>query len=244
MSFNFEQEKKRNLPKELVQYVLKHSDLSVAELEALRQLALDLDENEFEYRIKIIINFFGRAKTGTWKNHIHNEYKYAKSVINSASFFENQRWVSNIPTIEETKQYLEERRQNDQKFPAVSNTEFHENVLKIKKIYQNSELFELNAAKTNVENNKYTAQRNYIHAFETIKDEETKEKLSKEIETIYHQFEFCELEYILFKNTMLNIYIFKGKDKYQIFKEELKKYSRLSMSDLVELRKKLIQQSE
>jgi hypothetical protein len=240
MLFNFDEDKKRELSKELKQYVYKNSELEEKELEKLSELTSDIDDKEFEYRIKAIVDFFKRAKDDVWKNRIHNAFKYAQSVINSNSFFENQKWVSAIPDVDETKEYLEQRRKSEIKNPDISDEFFHKKVIKLKKMYHESDSFKLENIDLLNEKQKEKAHKDYALSFETLDDEDLKNKLYTEIVTLYRHFADCELEYKLFKNTLLNIYRFYGKNKYSRFIDELSKRKVLSINELIVIRNDIL----
>jgi hypothetical protein len=228
------------LTAKLKQYVIQNSDLTEDDLYELRHIVPDIDIKEFEYRMMTIVDFFVRARKDEWKNRIQNEDKYAKSIINSMSFFENQNWLSNIPDVKETAEYLEQKRLDALENPAISREDFHKNVLNVKKLYKQSTFFELEQTDQTKEKSKRLSQRDYALAFEKLEDVALKNKLIDEITLLFKQFKSCELEYILFKNTLLNLYLFHGKDTYTAFKREIQKYDTLTIADLMKIKEKIL----
>ncbi|HOO32576.1 MAG TPA: hypothetical protein PK466_01570 [Thermotogota bacterium] len=230
-----EETNKKGLSQKLINYVINNSDLETSDLEKLRQCVPNISDTEFEQRIYTIVDFFIRSRKAHWKNKIYNEVNYAKRIIVSDSFFENQNWISNIPTVEETDDYLKERRLDDLLNPSVNEETFHKNVLQIKRLYHDSVFFDSNQNNTDSEK-RMRSQRDYMLAFEKLDDETLKEELIMDIKELYKQFRHCELEYILFKNMMINVYLFNGKDRYQAFKKELKKHLDLTFDDLIHIK--------
>lgn len=241
MLFNFdESHEERKLPDSIKNYFFKRCDITQNELEELIKITEDIPFDVLISRLKIIAEFFYRLKKGKDTHKIHNEFAYAKKIIHSASFFENQRISHTIPNVKETEKYLKAIRERRQNNPGVNKEIFHKKVAAIRKLYKSlCDPYNGESTRKNTAANK----EKMASVLRKLEDEEQMKKIESEITPIYKTLRSCQLDYRLFKITLLNIYLYHGVKAFQSLLLKVKEKKTLSIKELSELRQIVLEEN-
>ena len=243
MMFKFnDPEAEKKLPDSLKDYFFKHCDITQKELEQLILLAQELPIDLLKKRLKVMADYFYRLKNGKGNRGIHNEFAYAKKIILSDSFFENQKTDHTIPSVEETRKYLDEVKKRRQENPGVDKKTFHKKVETIKNLYDIS--FDQGEKESSNRKSKNEVNKKIASVMKKLEDEnQIKERVS-EITKVYKGLPLCELEYRLFKTALLNIYLYHDEKTFQSLLNRIKNKRKLSIKELSEIRQSLLEQLE
>lgn len=243
MLFNYSDSgAEKKLPDSLKEYFFKRCDITQKEFEQLILIAKELPIDVLKNRLKVMADYFHRLKNENDNRGIHNEFAYAKKIILSDSFFENQKIDHTIPNVEETKIYLDEIKKRRYENPGVDKKTFHKKVEEIKNLYNNNfdkEEKERTNRKNNNEINKKIAS-----VMRKLEDEKHIEELETEITKVYKALPLCELEYRLFKTALLNIYLYFNEKTFQSVLTRIKKQKKISIKELSEIRQSVLKQME
>jgi len=215
-------------------YVLKMCDLSVEDINKLREISSTLSEDDFDSRMRVLADFFHRNARSRY-GKISNQLAYSKKVLLSDSFFENQKIDFSIPSVEQTQKYLEDiwdrRARREPEDPKL----FHERITKIKRLYAPQETEDIESADKKVQ-----AEKKHREAFSKMEDERLLKQLDAEILMTYKKIAFCELEYKLFRISLLNVYLYHGEAVFREFLDKLSGYENLTIKDLYTLRDSMV----
>lgn len=239
MLFNFEDsEEESKIPDSLKEYFFKRCDISQKEYDDLIKLAKSLPVELLRNRLKLIADFFYRLKKDHDTHKIHNQFAYAKKIILSDSFFENQKKDHSIPTVKETEMYLDEVKVRRQENPGVDKKTFHKRVQDIKKMYG------INVNKNGQEipqkQNDAKIKEKIASVMKKLEDEEEVKKLENKVLKVYKGFVSCELEYRLFKTALINVYLYHDEKAFEELLFRLKEKKILSIKELTEIRQSVL----
>jgi len=241
MLFNFEEsEGEKKIPETLKSYFFERCDMTQEELEELLKMAEDLSLDVLKSRLTIIANFFSRFKNSYGNQKIHNEFAYAKKIIKSDSFFENQKTDLSIPGVEETEKYLQEIRERRKNNPGVDSETFHHKVEGIKELYDS---VYKDVENKDPQSNKGHSKEKMSSVLKKLEDEEQIKKLEAEIIPIYKGIYSCELDYRLFKTAMMNMYLYHGEGAFRELLSRVKEKKVLSIQKLTELRQLILKEN-
>jgi len=215
-------------------YFLKRCDISEKQLADLLLMAKELPSDLLENRLTVMADYFFRLKNESKNGKIHNEFAYAKKIILSDSFFENQRIDSSIPTVQETQQYLEAKKKERRLHPGVDKVTFHQKVAQINDLYLSSRKIGQMADIQHKDRKK--AQEKMANVLKKLEDEETIKEMEIDILKTYKGLHFCELDYRLFKIVLVNMYLYHSQEAYQMFLSLIQKRNHLSIADLSKIR--------
>ncbi|MEA1885203.1 MAG: hypothetical protein U9N62_11915 [Thermotogota bacterium] len=243
MLFNFDgSEAEKKLPDSLKEYFFKRCDITQKEYEVLIKMAQDLPIDLLKKRLKVMADYFYRLKSENEDSRINNEFAYAKKIILSDSFFENQKIDHTIPNVKETKKYLDEIQKKRVENPGVDKNTFHKKVEKIKNLYDinlGKDSKEVMNKKNQNEINEKTAS-----ILKKLEDENQIKKLESEITSVFKDLLSCELEYRLLKTSLMNIYLYHNEKMFYIVLNKIKDKKMISIKKLSEIRKSVLKQFE
>jgi len=222
------------LPDRLKTYFLKHCDINEKQLADLLQLARDLPADLLQARLTVIADYFFRLKNDIKNEKIQNEFAYAKKIILSDSFFENQKIDSSIPTVQETQQYLEAMKRERKLHPGVDNHTFHQKVARINELYLSSLTTDQMDDIRHKDRKK--AQEKMASVLKKMEDEDYMKEIESEILQEYKRLHFCQLDYRLFKTVLVNMYLYHSKESYQAFLSLIQERNHLSIAVLSQIR--------
>ena len=238
MLFNFDDSRKdQKIPDSLKDYFLKRCDMTDKQYEELLKMAKELPGDLLIKRMKTMADYFYRLKNDKDSRGIYNEYAYAKKIILSDSFFENQKIDHTIPTVEETEKYLKEIQRSRREKPGVEKKDFHKRVENIKKLYEmNFEDEQDRPQKAHGDKSK----KKMASVLKKLEDEEQIKSLEHKIIPVYKGLVSCELEYRLFKSALMNVYLYHGEKAFEDLLQKIKERKNLSIEALTKMRQNVI----
>lgn len=243
MMFNSdESEGKKEINDSLKAYFFQRCDITEKEYEQLIMIARDLPTDLLKNRLKMMADYFFRLKSGDQNAGIHNEFAYAKKIILSDSFFENQRVDHSIPSVTETKKYLDTIRKRRHENPGVDQKAFHKKVETIKNLYE----ITVDQSTQNKSNKRHKdkIQEKTATVLKKLEEEERIKAIESEIAQVYKDLVFCELEYRLFQRALLNIYLYHNEAIFQRVVQRIQEKKKLFIKDLSEIRQTVLNQLE